>query len=179
MIIQYGQALSNYLYDVFVAKRHMQHPEYDPNANVETEIAIMCVAAMCWVSVLGRVIARYVMRVYYNSAKNQYCLVTYRPLTPWITRTRVVPAGSGRLLEQLPRSSLLAPVSGEKRNNFTLTYNCVIDGKKYLLFPEYFKFPVYFNVLFAHDDPDAIARLNDSDENADKIFRDRSKERHW
>lgn len=154
-------------YYIFYEEEHKQDPDYDENADTEATVLILMAGASSFALLVGTVLNRYVIRMYYNESKKLFTITTYSLMKPWLTQNRVVRAGTGRL-----RAEKVTP-DGEVRHH--LLYNCTIDGRKYLLYPEAFKYPVYFNVLFGHDDPHAIARLNDSDENADKIFRDRSK----
>jgi hypothetical protein len=143
-----------------------QDPDYDPYEYSEYYLIIPLLGGFCYVIMCYRIVTRYVIRIYYNEPKKLFTIATYNPLMPWRTANHVVRAGTGRVLPSLRHDD----------NSFRLTCNSVIDGRKYQLYPEFFKYPVYFNVLFGYEDPEAIAKLNDSDENVDKIFRDRARE---
>lgn len=136
---------------------------------------IPLLGGIAWTVFVSRFITRYVTRVYYNDAKKEFTLVTYNLIAPFFTMPRVVRAGSGRVIEKDKNHDpefIWNPIP-------RVTYNCTVDGSKYLLHPEYFKYPVYFNVLFGYDDPEAITKLEDNDTTADRIFKERAEDKFY
>jgi hypothetical protein len=105
---------------------------------------------------------RYIIRMYYDESKKLFTCVTYRTLIPWKTKSFAVKAGTAVLrpkLQSLPKFS----------------WSCRLNGSKFNVHSHNFKYPVYFNVLFGFEDPNAISKLNDTDATAEEIFRERIK----
>ena len=113
---------------------------------------------------------RFVIRMYYDESKKLFTCVTYNPLLPWTTRSFPVKAGSATVRTLSKMENTFNP------NRSKFSWTCKLNGKKMIVNDLCFKYPVYFNVLFGYEDPNAIAKLSDSDETAEQIFRRRSVE---
>lgn len=157
-----------FTYEILYLEEHKKLEHYDKN-DINLEIYLPIVGLIAWTICAYRLMTRHISRVYYNEAKKEFTLITYNLVAPFSTMRRVVRAGAGRLEKKPDSEFIYWPGDLFPR----VTYNCSIDGQKYMLHPEFFKYPVYFNVLFGFDDPEAIAKLEDSDRTADQIFRQR------
>lgn len=155
-------------YRIFYLEEHKKRPEYDKH-DINLEVYLPIVGLIGWTICSYRLMTRHVARVYYNEAKKEFTIITHNLVAPFSTMRRVVRAGTGRL-EKYPDNEFIYSPSGLFPR---VTYNCSVEGQKYLMHPEFFKYPVYFNVLFGFDDPEAIAKLDDSDRTADQVFRQR------
>lgn len=158
----------------FLKEKKIRNPEIDGEEEPLMDL-MMLLGFLGWVTFVCLLVSRYVIRIYYNDAKKEFTLVTYNLVAPFFTMTRVVRAGSGRIIEKNKNRDpeyAWNPLS-------QLTFNCKVDGSKYLLHPQRFKYPVYFNVLFGYDDPEAITKLADSNTTADKIFKDRADDKFY
>lgn len=156
----------------YYSYKYCQSPEYDPLEKVEQNAVFSIVGISVYAFFVHRFLGRYIIRMYYNEPKQQFTLVTFRWWAPWLTNNRIVKAGSAKLLKKYMKD----PHTG-RDVDFRITANCDIGGKYYYLSPNHFKFPVYYNVLFGYDDPQAISKLHDDNTNADQIFKERAEER--
>ena len=122
--------------------------------------AMILVFASCLLGYMHLLHRRYIIRMYYDESKKMFTCVTYRSLVPWLTKTFKVKAGDA--------------VVRPKGTYTKFSWTCTLAGRKAIVQDVHFKYPVYFNVLFGYEDPQAITKLNDSDVSAEEIFRRKS-----
>ncbi|KAI1297245.1 hypothetical protein HDE_04665 [Halotydeus destructor] len=103
---------------------------------------------------------RTIMRMYYNQRKQHYVLITMNPFNLLKHKQTICKPGSAHLA---PISEYLDWFNG----------NVKIDGRRFIVHDDYFKLPIYCNVLFGVTKPEVLKGLDNTNVDADTVFADK------
>lgn len=136
--------------------------EYDELQSVKPFMFVF--ATMCvFMTKLGLICSRYVIRTYYSLSKKEFTVVThdiFRPL---------------RVKKYICKSGEAAPVQTGNFRAFFLG-NVTTSHGRFAMHKEHFKLPIYYNVFFGYQKDKDIEKLGDTNANVDEQFKLRRRE---
>lgn len=160
--LSYGLTIcGGYLLATEAYKRNVYgaDPRLDPNDWLDTlQPTILGFACLGLFALKMTAITRfYILRMYYNKSKQEFTYTTVNTFKPWALSRYTCKPGNATELRQKHTDWILG--------------NTKINGRRFMMSGKEFKYPIYYSVLFGYSKPEAIDTLDDTNLDAERLFK--------